>query len=320
MQHIAVCDLILAVTGVFPGAVSIIADGWVFGEFMCILRVCIVHHSLYASGILISVLTTSKAILLKYPLRTRIWSRKHAHISCAVVWVCSLFMPIMALVIDKDDVYFDYRTYSCPYGYSSAAWKFLFPIASVILIIIPNSATLLSSISILFSARKGARRSGGTLRWQGVMTVVLTAAVYYISMLPILIYRFAEKQVVEEQPGTFYRVYPYLSRIAISFTWINIMANFFIYSLTVTSFREFLCARIRLIASNLFCSHTIFNQGRSNYEDNPGITIRRRGEVQSRRNVKQQQTSGRSIEDNPGIRRREEVQSGSNVNQQQTSV
>ena len=257
MQYIAVHDLILAVAAPFTRAVSIIAEKWVFGEYLCVFNVYINYHSLCASNLLISALTTSKAVMLTCPLQTRIWTRnlrKGHHMICLIIWIISLTVPILFFIIDKDDVYVDYRSYTCAYGYSADAWKFLLPMTAAIFSFIPFITIIVTTIpclKFLLEARDVARRSRGSVRWQGVLTVVFTAAVYCISILPITVYYIAAQHVVEEPPGLFYI---YFYRIGASFTTLNIMCNFYIYSLTVTSFREFLRDRSRLIVSYFSCS------------------------------------------------------------------
>ena len=75
------------------------------------------------------------------------------------------------------------------------------------------------------------------------MTVVLTAAVYSVSFVPITIY-FIMKPFVEKgpEPGPFYLEF---YRVAVSASNFNVLANFFVYSLTVTSFRNFLKTQLR---------------------------------------------------------------------------
>ena len=70
------------------------------------------------------------------------------------------------------------------------------------------------------------------------MTVVLTAAVYCVSFLPITVYFVAEPFADKgHEPGLFYVEF---YRFVISVVLVNVLANFFVYSLTVTSFRNFL--------------------------------------------------------------------------------
>ena len=86
IQHIAVCDLLYSLAGIFPRIVSMISDGWVFGTTLSY----IVAHSVYIANsaglVLICAMTSSKLWLLKYPLRSQHVSRKKGHVVCVFIW------------------------------------------------------------------------------------------------------------------------------------------------------------------------------------------------------------------------------------------
>ena len=74
MQHIAVCDLLQSVFLVFPSAASVLAGEWTFKDII-LGKYSLIHMinslSVKSSNFLICLLTVSKLILLKFPLRTR---------------------------------------------------------------------------------------------------------------------------------------------------------------------------------------------------------------------------------------------------------
>ena len=53
-------------------------------------------------------------------------------------------------------------------------------------------------VLLLLEARKVARGTGQSLRWQGIMTVVLTATVYSISFLPFTVYSRAAPFIMKD--------------------------------------------------------------------------------------------------------------------------
>ena len=116
------------------------------------------------------------------------------------------------------------------------------PVEVLMFLIAPGVTLVVSTVLILKEARKVVRRTQESLRWQGITTVVLTATVYIIAFLPATVYLVAEPFVKKDQdrPGLFYVEF---SRVAIGILQLNILSNFFIYSLTVTSFREFLVTK-----------------------------------------------------------------------------
>jgi hypothetical protein len=91
------------------------------------------------------------------------------------------------------------------------------------------------------------------MKWQGVLTVVFTAVVYSIAFLPNTVYHIGEPFVgVESLKSEPFRVTFF--RVAASVLTVNVIANFFIYCLTVNSFRAFLRVRIQWIVSYSFSS------------------------------------------------------------------
>ena len=67
--------------------------------------------------------------------------------------------------------------------------------------------------------------------------MVLTGAVYCVSSLPYTVYRIMINMVHFEDENPFFIQF---ERISEYLTYLNIMSNFFIYSLTIPSFRRFL--------------------------------------------------------------------------------
>ena len=104
---------------------------------------------------------------------------------------------------------------------------------------IPNLVIIVSTVLILVKAKSVA------LRWQGVLTVVLTVAVYLVSYMPTAVYSIAETYVPEAEPPGFFHVQFY--RAADFLLYLNVMSNFYIYCLTVRSFRDFLKQRVMFI-------------------------------------------------------------------------
>ena len=161
IQYIAVFDLAYAMTGVLPTIISLIANTWVLGAAICYLRVYLTYF-IYLSGMsLIAVLTTDKWLILKWPLSTK-WTKKMAHQVCCLVVVPPLVPPLLALVLDKDDVMFDFRTYTCSYGFNADIWVKLLPIISTIHLFIPNIIIVATTVPTLryISVQPGGLQGG----------------------------------------------------------------------------------------------------------------------------------------------------------------
>ena len=242
IQHIAVCDLLNAVGSVAPAMLSTIYDTGSPHRFIDVLRSFIMFYTSASSRFFISAMVLSKLLLLKYPLKLTSISKEHTHKLCAGIWVVCVSVPALQLGIDKDDVDISYRTYFCSYRYTSSAWRMIMPVVALMSLIAPGVTLVVSTVLILKEARKVLKRTQESLRWQGITTVISTATIYIIAFLPATVYFVAERFVEKDpdRPGLFHVEF---LRVAVGFLQLNILSNFFIYSLTVNSFREFLVTK-----------------------------------------------------------------------------
>ena len=76
IQHIAFCDLLVAVSDVLPRTVTLISNKWVFKSLLCYLTPYTGYYLNGASILLICNMTISKLLLLKYPLKFGTTSQK----------------------------------------------------------------------------------------------------------------------------------------------------------------------------------------------------------------------------------------------------
>ena len=232
---------------VMPSMVSLIADGWVMRDIFCYLSQYLKWHAAASAAIFICMMTTSKLLMIQYPFRTRIWSRKRAHILCFINWIFWTWPVIIMLNEDKDYIYFTYIIYLCAYRIKTELMKLTlriyFAFASTASIIV-----FVTTVMLLVKARKVVERGGKSLRWQGIITVVLTAVVYFVSIIPTTVYFTAIYPFLKDQANPTLSA-AHFSRVAHFLLQLNIMSNFYIYTLTVSSFREFISSKIQLIAS-----------------------------------------------------------------------
>ena len=239
IQYIAVCDIASAIFSVIPRTLSLIANSRVFSDDLCSIQENLNTSVAITVAWLTPILTTSKYLLIKYPLRP--WSKsKKAHIVCWLSIIPAVLVTITKLIVN-DASSFEYRHYACSYTYTAKIWKSLVPILAFIVLILPNSiliATTIPTLKYLYEASKSSRRVQGSIPWQGAVTVTLTAAVHCISYLPISIY-YVGTIFIET---TFFEVHFY--RVADFLTEISIMSNIYIYTLTIKSFRRFVYSRI----------------------------------------------------------------------------
>ena len=251
IQHLAVSDLTFSFTTVFPSITSILADKWSFGDTMCYIRANLGYILSVAAWFFIAVLCSSKLLILKFPFRAGTVSSRCCHQICGAIWCFGLIVPIIYISLSKDDVIFDYRTYVCIYGFSSDAWIWLKPLLTVFFSILPNLIVVITTIMLIIEARKVTHRAHERLRLQGIMIVVLTAVVYCLSVIPYTVYLIAAPHVKEDPPGKFHVQY---FRVAACCLLFNTVSNFYIYTLTLTSFRKFLWDRCRAVIGSTLSS------------------------------------------------------------------
>ena len=242
IQHIAVCDLLISITDVFVKLVSVIAGDWVFGDLLCHLSIYTRYYYNPVSIFLIVTMTTSKSLILIYPLRSGTVTRKRAHCVCAASWVVASLVPMVGLIMDKDRdaAYFFFQGYQCAFNFSKhETWSQIKAVIVVFLSLIPTVVVICTTITILMViASQPAGRLREARNRQGAITTVLTATVYCFSFLPSGVYSLPYQSISENT--SFYR-------IASSLLALNTICNFYIYSLTVPSFREFILAKLERV-------------------------------------------------------------------------
>ena len=247
IQHISICDLMVIITYVIPKTISVFSNGWIIGDFLCSTLPYAVYFCYPTGTLLICIMTSTKLLMIKYPLRARTWSSNKAHFICTAVWISASIPPFMYILVDKnDDTSYLFRSYECGFNFSSNIWKWLTPLLSTIYLVIPNCVVLFTTVNLLITARRIARRGRENLRWEGIITTVLIASVNCISVLPYAIYRIADRNIksLHNPQGFFQKEYV---RISTSFLFLNTISNFYIYCFTLSSFREFLWSRIKLL-------------------------------------------------------------------------
>ena len=239
IEHVAVSDLLQVVANFLPVEICVISNSGISSKTQCYVEFFNTYYLNTASAAFIAAMTLGKLLLLKHPLRAATWTKEQLHKVCAGIWLVSLYVPLLHLLVDKDDVAFDYRVYHCTYLYTKSVWKMLMPVLALLALFAPNVIIITSASLILKEAKKIVSRTHEKLRWQGITTVVLTATVYTLSILPITVYFVAESLVEKGQPapGSFFKEFYMLG---VGIMGCNYLANFFVYSLTVDSFRSFL--------------------------------------------------------------------------------
>ncbi|KAL5268347.1 hypothetical protein ACHWQZ_G002272 [Mnemiopsis leidyi] len=271
IQHIAVCDLVTSLSFYLSKTVALLADGWILGSGLCNLQYYTRHYITATGAYLICALTATKMLILRYPLRAGSLTARTAHVGCLTIWVCIMIVPII-FIIDDSGITFDYRIFDCMYDFSSRTWQWCKPILVLLFLIFPAITVVVTTFYLLTMAKRIAKRDRKTLKWQGLTTTILTASVYCVSVLPSFL--IAMTSSISESLSSSSELYFY--RISVSCLTLNAISNFYIYCLTLPSFRAFLLTRLRI----LLLSFTPSKQGSSHIERRCKIdSIRNKSEL-----------------------------------------
>jgi hypothetical protein len=104
-------------------------------------------------------------------------------------------------------------------------------------------STTVPTLKYLAAARKSAKRVKRSVPRQGDLTVALTGIVYIIASLPYFVYRIVAEFVKQDCSARLIIVH----QTTVLMLSINTMANFYIYALTIRSFRKFLLSKVRSV-------------------------------------------------------------------------
>ena len=241
MQHMAVCDLLQTIFRVVPCTIALIADDWIVGTGLCQVEESIRYVGSVLTMFLTCALAGVKLVIVKFPLRIKAWSSRLGHKVCTYTWVLVLiwYAPMIAVKIFclSDTVYFSYEYVICTYdfeGPSTPPWyKWYRLITGTTIALVTYTTLVVSSVLILGVASRAGSRHGEKVRREGVIAVLLTVGILLVSTLPTAIAIVGSDALGMDFNPTFLRA-------VMCLTLLNIMANFFVYSLAVQSFREFL--------------------------------------------------------------------------------
>ena len=238
-------------TTVLPRTAGIYDPDWVIGLGRVVgeVRVCFGYYFYQSSMFLVMTLNLSKVTRLLMPLRVTNWRSRSGRVIVGIVWVGSALWPVLFLLVDSRDTYFDYRVYVANYGFRSPVWEYLLPVVVVMLGVLPNLVVVVTTVVLLVLARRISRRHKDRLQRLGIVTVILIAIVYCISNFPLSVYLIGQCSGAVEidehgrEVGTWYIEF---YRFAWNVIPLNNLANVIIYTCSINSFREFVRVKLWL--------------------------------------------------------------------------
>lgn len=245
MQHIALSDVTLAISNILPAAVSVLLNGWALQDTPLIYLLFLLNAiSSPTTSILICLLTLTKLLFLHVP--TARVTYLHVHGVCAALWITAGIFPVCHLIWDSNLFFFDYISYGLVVEPSSIWSRKLMDVTMVVSFILPVVIVIISTLLILLylmRSRRISNRVGGHVRWRGIGVVVATATVFTVSYIPFsvgyLAYLFGRRSSQYLQSEVIF------SRVVVFLPTINIVGNFYIYYLSIPSFKVFVGCTVK---------------------------------------------------------------------------
>ena len=254
IQNIAVADILLTVFSILPGVVSLAANRWILGPVLCRVSYFVNANCELVISLLISALAATKVLIVRFPLRAVHFSSRAACISVGIMWTYSFVFPTVVIARDSNGTNFNYTVYNCMYVCNSTKCKAegsaLFDVAVGLSVFTSTAVTVVSSVILIVLAKRVADRRYGGLQWRGVLVVLLTAFFHLLIGIPFFIY-FIVSFYYDQQ----HKVHPVYVRRMFRYAWsislVGAALNFYILTITLGSFRDFLQSRSRTLITLL---------------------------------------------------------------------
>ena len=172
---------------------------------------------------------------------------KAAHAISFSIWPLTFVLHGFLLATRQCEFFFNYCEYFIQCHLQPAVAKNIIVCFSLMFNAIPSFIIVVTTTAILCHLRKAmkvSRRSGGNVRWHGMVAVSITATVFLISSVPSLIANIAIKSMASETAPDLAKIK--LMRAFHFFFMLNIMSNIYVYYFTIPSFRQFVKSKICL--------------------------------------------------------------------------
>lgn len=242
IQHIALVDILTCITYVLPQLTSLICNGWVLGYLSCHINSIAAFYLITVNQLLTCCMAITKVGLLKFHDShvVRSLTSKSAHVMCFLIWALALMVPGLCHAVEKGaQVFFDIRKSVCELLLMSPLWTKILPLMTLFAFLIPYIVVIISFLFLLehlIISRRLSRQIGSSQNLQGILVVFATTGVFSIATLPYYIYLFVGFNQTD-MSSFFHNDF---LRIAEACYDLNLVINFYIYSFTLRSFRDFL--------------------------------------------------------------------------------
>ena len=231
IRHLAVADMIYLVPRSIMSVPGLVLKRWVMGSFMCALTTVNTYIASIVSLLLICALNLNKTMAFKFPLKSRLKSKKDGHVIAVCAWVFAVISTVFCGVLTKWTVTFRRNLMHC---LEMAEFHSIKELVFALYMILPVVSIVLTTLWLLRFVQKARG-----LNAQGSMTLVFISIVFIVSWAPGSVYNC----IMSFSSDHFKRInaefLACFNTVAVYVTYINFSFNPLVYYLSISSFNKF---------------------------------------------------------------------------------
>ena len=231
IRYLAVADMMNCVPKSFTSVLGLVLKRWVLGSFMCAYSRVNCTITAIVSMFLICALNVNKTMSLKFPLKSRLKTKKQGRIIAVCVWVFAVISTVLCGVLTKMTFNFRRNIMHCA---DMAEYQTIKELLYAAYLLIPVVSIVSTTLWLLRFVQKARG-----LNVKGSITLLSVSIVFIVSWAPYGVHNcimsissdnFKRNNVVFlagfEMIGTY-------------ITFVKFSSNPLIYYLSVSSFNKF---------------------------------------------------------------------------------
>lgn len=270
IRHVAVYDILYSVVFVFPLTISIFNGGKISPAFWHVVLSLIQYPTYFVGSITLCFVNVLKLSTVKFPYILNRLSTRTVHKMIALLWVlliitdaifCGVNYERISQRISDDDFKLDFPFFPKPSNRTTEPWLLTFQrvleVSFATIYLITIVIAVIAAIFLVVEAQRIIKKGPGTdgdLHIQGVVVILVSCTIYFISNIPIVIYNFYCVYNFYNPDG---RSVEGLKPVRIMLPLLNILSNFYISNLSQAGFRDFINMWVKTVMLKIayFCSN-----------------------------------------------------------------
>ena len=231
IRYLAVADLMNCVPKSLTSVLGLILKRWVLGSFLCASSMIIHSITAIVSMFLICALNVNKTMSLKFPLQSRLKTKKQGRIIAVCVWVFAVISTVLCGVLTKMTFIFRRNIMNCG---DMAEYQIIKEVVFAAYSIIPVVFIVSTTLWLLRFVQKARG-----LNVKGSMTLLSVSIVFIVSWGPYGVYyciMSISSDNFKRNNAVFLAGF---ETIGTYITFVNFSSNPLVYYLSVSSFNKF---------------------------------------------------------------------------------